>query len=256
MARRIAVVNQKGGVGKTTTVVNLAVALASRGKRVLVIDYDPQGNASQFLGLADVVEEPGSYGSAEFTFEKGEFRPHRSVAATGLDVLPATEELAYLEQELLGDVLAGPRRLASAVRRIDGDYDFIIADCPPTVGLLALNAMIACPEILVPVKLAPASVPGSLRLRRNIEQLRDRTEPSIRILGVLGTFYSETARKPREILGALNAIFGDLVFETRIDACQAVENAAEAGAPVFSRAPSAKGAIQYDLLTDEVIARG
>lgn len=284
MARRISVVNQKGGVGKTTTAVNLAVALAQRGQRVLLIDYDPQGNASQFLGFADQIEraaiDPSStlYGSAEFVLSQVSragtqlpaalgrladpglatrpFEPCRDVLLPGLDLLPATEVLSELEAILLADTISGSRYLHFAVNRIEASYDFVIADCPPFLGMHAISAQIACPEILIPVKLAPASVPGALRLRGHLAALRERTEPRIRILGVLGTFYNDVAKKPREVLDSLKKIFEHLVFNTTIHSSQAVENSAESGRPIISLDPKSRGAQQYHALLDEILARG
>ncbi len=272
MARRLSVVNQKGGVGKTTTCVNLAANLATRGNRVLLIDYDPQGNCTQFLGLAHLTEDPSTYGAADFTMGAARdgpaalangFAPQRDILgheAGGnpgrLDLIPSTEELAFIEANLLTDVIAGTRKLRSAVKTIESRYDFIIADCAPTMSILLVNAVCACPEVLIPVKLSAASVPGALRLRRHIEEkLRHSVDPSIHIMGVLGTFNSDAARKPREILSALREVFGPAVFETTIHANQAADDAAEAGVPVVLGKPGARAAIQYDKLTDEVLAR-
>ena len=271
MARRLSIVNQKGGVGKTTTCVNLAANLAARGKRVLLIDYDPQGNCTQFLGLAHLTEDPTTYGAAEFTMGGSResapaiangFAPQRDIllheAGGGgrLDLLPATEELAFIEANLLTDVIAGARKLWAAVKTIEPEYDFIIADCAPTMSILLVNAVCACPEVLIPVKLSAASVPGALRLRRHIqEKLRHSVDPGIHIMGVLGTFNSDAARKPREVLSALRQVFGSAVFETTIHTNQAADDAAEAGVPVVLGKPGARAAIQYDQLTDEVLAR-
>src|SRR4051812_3076084 len=127
MARKISVVNQKGGVGKSTTAVNLAAVLADRGKRVLLIDFDPQGNASHFLGFVEKLEEEGLYTSADFTMEEtAAFNPLRNVMP-GLDLVPANDALASIELPLLRDSLGGARKLANAVRRVESDYDFIIA---------------------------------------------------------------------------------------------------------------------------------
>jgi chromosome partitioning protein len=252
--------------------VNLAANLAARGKRVLLIDYDPQGNCTQFLGLAHLAEDEGTYGAAEFTMgverngapaPTNRFAPQRDIlgheARSGLgrlDLIPATEELAFIEASLLSDVIAGARKLRAAVQAIEPEYDFIIADCAPTMGILLVAAVCACPEVVVPVKLSAASVPGTLRLRRHIEEkLRHSVDPAIHIMGVLGTFNSDTARKPREVLSALHDVFGPAVFQTTIHANQAADDAAEAGIPVVLGKPNARAAIQYDQLTDEVLAR-
>lgn len=266
VARKISVVNQKGGVGKTTTVVNLAAALAQRGKRVLVVDCDPQGNTSQFLGLVDTLEAEGLYGSAHLILGKSAsgsgagpeaFAPQRNVLPR-IDVLPATEELAFVETELITDPMTGgPLALKNGLCAIEAQYDFILADCPPTVGLLALNAMVACPEVLIPVRLSGTSVKGATVLRdRTIQRLRTRVSPATRILGVLGTFYSESATTPRAVLGKLREIFGNLVFDTFVHQAQAVDDSSSRGLPIVLAQPKSRGAQQFNSLTEEVLNRG
>lgn len=258
MARKVAVMNQKGGVAKTTTAVNLAVCLAAQGRRVLLVDCDPQGNASQFLGLTHTFDDASLYGSAELILGRREFAPVRGVLLPSLDVVPATDELTYVEHELLMDPLAGQvQALASAVRAVEADYDFVIADCPPTLGMLALNAIVACPDVLVPVRLSGASVAGALRLRANtIDRIRQRAAPTARLLGVLGTFYSESARSPAEVLARMREAFGNVVFDTVIHQSQAVDDSSSLGRPIVLRDASSRGAKEYVALTQEVLNRG
>jgi chromosome partitioning protein len=256
-ARRISVVNQKGGVGKTTTAVNLGAVLAARGKRVLLIDYDPQGNASQFLGLYGEVEQPGVYTAASFTLDaKAEFRPFRDVQGhRGLDVIGANDTLADLELHLLRDVMGAPTSLAQAVGRIAPHYDYVLTDCAPTLGMLAINAIVACPDILVPVKLEPASVLGAVRLEGHLKGLAEKVNPEISILGVLGTFHRETGTMARDVLKQLEQLFGPLLLSTRIHDSAAVGKSAGHGAPIVLAAPTTRGAVEYDALTDELLAR-
>src|SRR5947209_14727608 len=138
MARRrcISVVNQKGGVGKTTTAVNLAVCLAQLGHRTLLVDLDPQANASHFLGFVTKLDEPGLYTTADFLLGRRALEPLRDVQGTGLDLVPSTDALASIELELLSS-RGGDRRLAGALRDVDA-YDFVIADCAPALGMLSL----------------------------------------------------------------------------------------------------------------------
>jgi len=150
MAKRISVVNQKGGVGKTTTAVNLGVALAKRGFHVLLIDYDPQANASSFLGFVARLEQPTLYTAAELTFGLGRFEPLTDVLVQGLDLVPAASALASLESRHDAN---SARLLKRAVDRVAHGYDYIVADCAPTLGMLAVNAMVACPDVLLPVRL-------------------------------------------------------------------------------------------------------
>ncbi len=254
-ARRISIVNQKGGVAKTTTAVNLAVALASRLNRVLLVDYDPQGNASQFLGVYDQLGRADLYTSASFTLDaRAAFAPVKDVNGhRGLDLVPANDTLADLELELLRDSMGASARLSQAVARVEPHYDFILADCAPTLGMLAINAMVACPDILIPVKLEPASLPGAVRLAGHLQGLREKVNPSIEILGVLATFFKETGTMSREVLGQLAELFGDRLLKTRIHDSASIGKSAGKGAPIYSLAPGQRGAVEYDQLTDELL---
>ncbi len=254
-ARGISVVNQKGGVGKTTAAVNLATCLALRGHRVLLIDFDPQGNASQFLGLVTQLDQPSLYTAADLALARRPFEPRRNIGVPGLDLVPANDALAGIELRLLSSV-AGHQMLAYGLRTVAADYEFIITDCAPTLGMLAINAIIACPEVLVPVRLEPASLPGALRVQANTDALRTTFRSEIRVLGVLGTFYKETGRMSRDTLSCLDALFGNLVFRTRIHRSDSVGRSAGAGVPILLSAPNRREAAEYELLTEEVLARG
>jgi chromosome partitioning protein len=255
MQKRLAICNQKGGVGKTTTAANLAVILATRGKRVLLVDYDPQGNASQFLGVIDQLDDEATYSATDLTLNTRPFSPQRDCVVPGLDLVPATDSLATVEFTLLQDRNEGAHRLGQALTAVAQGYDYIIVDCPPTLGMLAINALVGCSNVLVPVKLSPASVPGAVRLHQTLEALR-HTNPYLRVIGVVGTFLAEAAKAPREVLGTLRELFGpSLVLETVIHAAQGVDDAAGKGKPVVLTSPNSRGAKEYSSLADEVIAR-
>lgn len=254
--RCISVVNHKGGVGKTTTAINVAAGLGQRGKRVLLIDWDPQGNCTQFLGRADLVEAQGVYGSANFALGETPFNPQRAVLP-GVDLLPGTEELAFLEERLLQNAVNGAAfRLSHALAPVLSDYDFILTDCGPSIGMMAMSAMIACPEVLVPIELAFGSIPGALRLHKNIVKLRENVDPRIHVLGIVGTKYAEGSQSPHQILTKLRELFGDMMFEAVIHRAQAVADAPLRGQAILLHQPSARAAIEYDRLTDEVLSRG
>lgn len=257
MARRIAVLNNKGGTGKSTTAVNLAVLLAQRGHRTLLIDYDNQrANASSFVGLMDVALSHGVYGAAEFTLGEGSFSPVRNVLVPGLDVLVAAESISRLERRLLENTINGNRKLTNAIRAVESDYAFVIADCGASLGMMAINAVAACPEVLVPVELAPAPVVGAVSVRDFVQEMRDGLEPKARIMGVLGTFYTDREKRPKEYLERLQSLFGDLVFRTVINRYAPIRDASDTGRPVVIDAPKHEGSLQYHHLADEVLARG
>jgi chromosome partitioning protein len=240
--KRLAICNQKGGVGKTTTAVNLAVLLAQRGNRVLLVDYDPQGNASQFLGLVDELDDEALYTSATLTRGDRPFAPKRDQVVPGLDLVPATDSLASLEFELLQDTSRGAHRLGAALSAVAQDYAFIVVDSPPTLGMLSINALVACSNVLVPVKLSPASVPGAVRLHQTLEALRS-TNPYLKVTGVVGTFLAESAKAPREVLAQLRDLFGArAVCETAIHQAQGVDDASGKGRPVVLSSPRSRGA--------------
>ncbi len=250
--RRIAVLNQKGGVGKTTTAVNVAVALALLGKKVLLLDLDAQRNATQFLGL----DEANSKAGADALVLEGTFAPVRNVLVAGLDVVPATAQHALLERRLFGDAVSGPKKLKKALNAIQEPYEYVLTDCGPTLGMLALNAVAACPEVLIPIELAHAATVGALTLRQWLDDVRMDVEPGVRVLGVLPTFADDREKTPREMLTTLRSVFGTELFETVIHTSAAIRDAAGQGRPVVLAAPQSRGAAEYQSLTQEVIARG
>jgi chromosome partitioning protein len=167
--------------------------------------------------------------------------------------------MALLEKRLLDNYLSGPRKLAMALRAIENRYDYVLTDCGPTLGMMALNAVAACPEVLVPIALAYEAVMGAhtiQKFQKFVENVRLELEPATHIMGVLPTFFTESEASPKKLLATIRDIFGPLVFETVISRSSAIKDAAGVGRPIVLLDPKSRGAEQYNRLTDEVIARG
>jgi chromosome partitioning protein len=252
--RRLSIINQKGGVGKSTTTVNLAARLVELGKRVLVVDLDAQGNASAFCG---VDPHQRRWGSAQLVLEPtGHFEPLRDVLLEGLDLVPCVPDFALVEPRLFADVIRGPRFLKKALDTHAHGYDFVLTDCGPSLGILAVNAIVACPEVLVPIELAHAAAMGAVTFQSFLVDTQQNLEPAIRMLGVLPTFHDERESTPRAVLAGLKDIFGPLLFSQPIHTSAAIRDAAGKGRPIVLEEPNSRGAHEYRALADEVLARG
>ncbi len=252
--RVIAVVNQKGGCGKTTTTVNLAGCLAADGSSVLVVDLDPQAHATMALGidpeaadenLYEVLADPGAGpGIAEIAIPVGE----------RLHVAPSSVVLAALEQRLAHEHReGGNRRLAEALTDVQDTYDYALIDCPPNIGILTLNAMCAADEIIIPLETSHFAIQGAHKVLETITLLSERIgrDPEVR---VLSTLYDGRTRFGRETLGEIRSIFGDLCFDTVIRFNVALREAARRGVPIVAFRRRANGAVDYAALAAEVQA--
>mgnify|MGYP001821947221 CR=1 FL=1 len=249
--RVVAILNQKGGVGKTTTAVNLGAALARRGRRVLLVDMDPQCNLTDHLGVElddDALSVYDVLASGSTLAET--IRP---TATEGLDVAPADEDLAGVEVEMAG----WPGRealLRKAIHALPPErYDWVIVDCPPSLGLLSLNAMAACPEIFITLQTEYFALRGLGQLARIVEMVRSGIHPELRIAGILPTLVSPVTNLAREVLEEVRAHFADRVFTSLIR-----QNVRLAEAPghqqhIFDYAPHSAGAHDYEALADELL---
>ncbi len=253
-ARVIAMCNQKGGVGKTTTTINLGASLAEYGRRVLIVDFDPQGAASVGLGINAL--------DMDLTIYTLLMNPKADVKAAvcrtpveGLDIIPANIDLSAAEVQLVTEV-ARESALARVLRHVEDDYDVILIDCQPSLGLLAVNALTAAHGVIVPVEAEFFALRGVALLVETIETVRDRINPRLKIDGIVPTMVDQRTLHSREVLERLDEAFGDLVFTTRIGRTVKFPDASVASEPITTYAPNHPGARAYRRLAREVIARG
>ena len=252
-ARIIALCNQKGGVGKTTTTINLGAALAEYGRRVLCVDFDPQGALS--AGLAVPTHEVANiYDLLVGTVKE----PAEAIQHTGtpnLDVIPANIDLSAAEVHLVNEV-AREQILARVLRKVANDYDVILIDCQPSLGILTVNALTASHGVLIPLECEYFALRGVALLVETIDKVRDRLNPALDLDGILATMYDARTLHSREVLERVVETFGDKVFETVIARTVKFPDASVAAAPITEFAPDHPAAESYRQLARELIARG
>jgi chromosome partitioning protein len=251
-ARVIAVANQKGGVGKTTTAINLSAELARRGKRVLLVDIDPQGNATTGLGIEKAGIEHCMYDVLIKSRQLDDVV--RDTAVEGLRIAPSTLNLAGAEIELVS-AMSRELRLRNALSTSRERYDHIFIDCPPSLGLLTLNAMSAADCLIVPIQAEYFALEGLGQLTHVIELVRSHLNPQVRIAGVLITMFDGRTNLAAQVVDEVEKYFPGLVFATRIPRSIRLSEAPSYGAPIGVFDPKGKGAAAYAALAEEVLAR-
>jgi chromosome partitioning protein len=253
-ARIIAMCNQKGGVGKTTTTINLGAALAEYGRKVLLVDFDPQGALSVGLGINAHELEITIY---QLLMDRG-VDIHTVIQQTGvpgLDLLPANIDLSAAEVQLVGEV-AREMVLARVLRPVLDEYDVIMIDCQPSLGLLAVNALTAAHGVLIPLECEFFALRGVALLVETIEKVQDRLNPRLEIDGILATMYDSRTLHSREVVARVVEAFGDNVFHTVIARTVKFPDATVAAEPITTYAATHPGAEAYRSLARELIARG
>jgi len=251
MGRTVAVVNQKGGVGKSTTAVNLGACLALLGKRVLLVDIDPQGNATTGLGIEKRGIENDAYGVL-----LGEIPAQSAIVRTeveNLDLIPATANLAGAEVELVS-VLARESRLREALASVVRQYDYIFVDCPPSLGLLTINALVAADQMIIPIQAEFYALEGLSQLTNIVNRVKAALNPNLEILGVLVTMYDGRTRLAVEVVDEVSRFFPEHVFKTQIPRNIRVSEAPSFGKPVVLFDVKSRGAQAYLDLAREVAA--
>ena len=253
-ARVIAMCNQKGGVGKTTTTINLGAALAEYGRRVLLVDFDPQGALSVGLGLPTHEIDLTVY---NVLLERGHdvrtiIHPTRT---ENLDVIPANIDLSAAEVQLVGEV-AREQALSRVLRPVLDDYDIVLIDCQPSLGLLTVNALTAAHGVLIPLECEFFAMRGVALLIETIEKITDRLNPRLQVDGILATMYDGRTLHSREVVASVVEHFGDQVFHTVISRSVKFPDATLAAEPITTYDSAHKGAEAYRQLARELIARG
>jgi chromosome partitioning protein len=252
-ARVLALCNQKGGVGKTTTTINLGASLAEYGRRVLLVDFDPQGALSVGLGVNPMELDQTIYNALmERQVTADDILLKTNVQ--GMDLLPSNIDLSAAEVQLVGEV-AREQTLKRVLEPVLDDYDVVLIDCQPSLGLLTINALTAAHGVIIPLECEFFSLRGVALLIQTIDKVKERLNPQLELEGILATMYDGRTLHGREVLARVVEAFGDKVFHTVVNRTVRFPETTVAGEPITTFAPSSAGATAYRDLAREVVAR-
>lgn len=253
MTKIIAVTNQKGGVGKTTTSVNLAASLAAAKRKVLLIDLDPQGNAAMGCGIID--KSSVSYSSCDLLIEDMPVSEMIiNVPEVGFDVIAGNSDLTVAEVQLM-KMTQREKRLATALQQVQGEYDYILVDCPPSLNMLTLNAMVAADSVLVPMQCEYYALEGLSALMDTLRNIQETANPGLYLEGILRTMFDNRSRLTKDVSEQLLEYFADKVFRTCVPRNIRLAEAPSHGMPVLQYDKASRGAVAYIALAGELIRK-
>lgn len=249
----LAVINQKGGVGKSTTAVNLGAALGEKKYKVLLVDLDAQGNATTGVGYDKTKCEISTYNC----LVDDDVKTKEAISKTNTNnmwLLPATIDLAGAETKLV-DEIAREFRLSDALKEVKGDFDFILIDCPPSLGLLTVNALAAADQLIIPIQCEFYALEGLSKIIDSMNMVKKRINPNLDVFGVVITMYDKRTTLSKDVANEVENVFGDKVFKTRIPRTVRISEAPSYGEPITEYEPNGKGAEAYRDLAKEAIKR-